>query len=133
MSCPRSLKIICWLHIGLYTLILLGTFFSSDIHNELAQKFSSENGFIWEMLLSIGLLAAILAACVLMLKGRRLGRTIYVIASLLSLLDLILSVEQYTETLPSIIIRLVIFYFLFRQPVTIYFDQPSTANSEKQH
>lgn len=122
MQRPASLTFICYLHIGFYLLISLATIFSPEIRHSVAQEFESQRYFGFEMLFAIVFMVAMLAACLLMLKGNVLGRTIYVIASVVSFLDLVINTEVFLSTLPSLLIRLFIFYFLFRQPANQYFS-----------
>lgn len=116
MRRPTSLTFICWLHIGFYLLISLATIFSPDIRHSVVQQ------FVWfEVLLSVVFMLAMVVACLLMLSGKAIGRIIYVVTSLASFIDLLFNAEDPLSTLPSLLIRLLIFYFLFRQPANQYF------------
>lgn len=118
---PRSVTIVSWFLIIASLISIVST--TLTLGNPDVVKMMELNAMpltLQYILMAIGL--AITIACgVLMLKGKRLGRTVYVGWTVISLIIGLFTAPAIAALIPGVIFFVVIAFFLFRPKANDYF------------
>ncbi|MCE2593766.1 hypothetical protein K6Y31_02930 [Motilimonas cestriensis] len=119
---PLSITIISWFFIitGLIS-VVSGSLLYDNPESVKLMELSVLPLAVQYAMMVIGLIITI-AAGVLMLKAKRIGRTAYVGWSVISLLTGLITSPAKTMLVPSIIIFVIVAFFLFRPKANEYFS-----------
>ncbi len=123
---PISVTVVCWILIVMSTISLLAS--TMALNNPVTRELMAQSALpvnLQYVLMYAGLLVTLISSAA-MLKGHNWARWLYTGWSTLGFLVGIVTSPAKAAMIPGLVIFLIIVYFLFRPPATMFF-QPAKA------
>lgn len=119
---PTSVTIISWYLIISSVLGLLSVVFTYNNPQVQEMMKTAAMPISWQYIMSFIGLAVLIFAAVMMLKGKHIGRLVYVIYTSISIVITFFNMPTKAILIIPVVVFIIIVFFLFRPKVNAYFS-----------